>query len=655
MSACGKTGVRMWLSAGVVCGVSGLALGQAEARPVEPAKVLLVVEGSRMSEALVDAKDERLRAALGMLPARLRELPEEVPDMPPQVAEVLDLVLKAAARPARVAISYGAGNPAHGLWGYGLVVSFEAKDEEDAREVQASVNGLLAQSDLPPQFLPKESERVKGMADMPLPMGFGLMSYGPRKGVDGWRYELIIGSLDNPDAAFAALPGPMGGVEPVLRGRLDLEQLTPAAQFVMTMAGGKNPEVRRMFGELTKMGVIGPGALKVDFEDGFTPTERLSRVAVRGMKAHREWYGMSEGALSKKELAMIPLSATMASIAKGGLDRMNAAIDQAMEQSPELADGLARFKSETGVDLREDILGSLGETFVAYTSDATGGGSIGSAVFMVALKDRAKFLGAHDKLVAKGNELLSEDPNVRGYVKISPWEEGGIRLHSLRFGGLPIPAEITYGVVGDFLVASLTPQGALAAARQMTGKGDAGLIAHEQFAAAIGGREVTGASYINTERMMLSGYPFVSLVGSAIANGVRSRDGEREPGLVVPPFNELAKGARASVQVMRWEGEDYLIESHGDRSLLVQGAGAAGTVVQFWPVIAAAVGAVAGATHDLRHDLSQGGTWFEPAWAAMAPRSVPMAAAEPRWVIDPARVDRWLEGRWVEDAVEFVK
>lgn len=652
MKACGM----VWAAA--VMTASGVlpAWAQNAGKQLEPAKTLLVVDRAALSDLMRDAKDKKFDVALGMLSSRLRELPDEIPDMPPQVADVLDLILNAVARPAKVAISYGAGNPAHGLWGYGITVSVEAKDAGDAKEMHASVNALLAQSDLPKQFAPKESERIKGMADMPLPMGFGLMSYGPRESASGWRYEVIIGSLDNPDAAFAAIPQPMGGAEPVLRGRLDLEQLTPAAQFIMTMAGGKDPEIRELFKQVTEMGLIGPNALKIDFEDGYTKTAHLGRVVVRGLKAHREAYTMSDAKLTKAELAMVPLNATMASISKTNWAKMKETLDQAIEQSPELADGLQKFEDETGVDLREDILDSLGETVALYTSDATGGGSIASAVAVMGLKDRAKFLAAHDKLLAKGNDLLSQVPKARGYVKITPWEEGGIRLHSVRFGGIPVPVEITYGVVGDYVLASLTPQGALAAARQMSGKGDAGLGSHEQFAAAIGGREVSGVSYIDTSWMMHAGYPFVSMVGSAVSNGVRARDGSREPGMIVPTYAELAAGARPSVQVMMWNGDDYLIESHGDKSVLVRGAGAAGTLVQFWPIIAAAVGAATGAQHHQEFGRANG--WFEPVWAMVAPPSMPVAmrGATGLWPgVDQRRVEGWIEGRWVEEAVEFVK
>lgn len=641
----------LW-AAVVAVGVGPAVLAQ-NAGGTEPAKTLLVLDRAAMKDLLVDSKDQKLAAALAMLPARLHELPGEVPDLPPQVMEVVDLIMGAVARPAKMAIAYGAGNPAHGLWGYGITISMEAKGAADAKEMHASVNALLAQSDLPPQFSPKESERIKGMADMPLPMGFGLMSYGPREGKDGWRYEIIIGSLDNPDTAFATLPKPMGGAEPVMRGRVDLEQLTPAAQFIMTMAGGKNPELREAFNQFTKMGLVGPGALKIDFEDGYTPTEHLGRVVVRGLKSRIEAYGLSDATLKKSDLAIIPADATLATISRSGLSRLGGMLEEAKSKSEEVGQALAKFKEETGVDLEADVLASLGDTVALYLSDSTGGGSIASAVALIGLKDRGRFLDAHEKLLSKGNELLASIPDSRGYVKISPWEEGGLKLHSLRFGGLPVPLEITYGVVGDYVVASLTPQGALAAARQISGKGDAGLGSREQFAAAVNGREVSGVSYLDTARMMHSGYPFVSMIGSAVANGVRSRDGERDPGLVVPAFNDLAKGARPSVQVMAWVGEDYLIESHGDRSMLVRGAATAGTIVQFWPIIAAVAGAV-GAEH--RHeDLGFSTHWFAPAWAAIAPPGTPVASAAGGLGIDPLRLDGWLQGRWVEEAVEFVK
>lgn len=621
----------------------------------EPVKALLLLERAELSKVLVDAKDQKLRDAFAMLPARLRDLPGEAPNMPPQAVELIDMVVSAVARPAKVAITYGAGNPAHGLWGYGIVVSMEAKDAGEAKDMHAKINAMLAQADVPQQFAPKASERVKGMADVQIPGGMGLLTYGPRESASGWRYEVIVGCLDNPDDAFAAIPKPTAGLDTVMHGRVDLEQLTPAAQFAMTMAGRQGgAEVREVFGELTKMGLIGSKAMKIDFEDGYTKTEHVSRFAVRGAKAYKDAYWLSDKPVDKSELRLIPASVTVGGISKSQLSKLNEMISQISEKAPQVTEGLERFKAETGVDLQNDVFAALGESMVFYMSDATGGGSIASSVVAVGLKDKAKFLAAHDKLLSKANEFFMHMPKGAGYVKITPWEDSGAKLFSLRCAGIPVPLEVTYAVAGDWVIASLTPQGTLAAVRQAMGKGDGGLGTNEQFAATVGNKTLSGVSFVDTGRMMRAGYPFASLLGSAVANGVRSRDGSREPGVVVPTFNELVAGAKPYVQMMSWSGDDYVIETRGDRSALVRVAGVSGTMVQFWPIIAAAIGAGKAAEH--RHDLGWNDAWFTPAWATLTGNPAAMAMGSPvEQLFTHEQINRWVEGKWVEDAVEWVK
>jgi len=90
---------------------------------------------------------------------------------------------------------------------------------------------------------------------------------------------------------------------------------------------------------------------------------------------------------------------------------------------------------------------------------------------------------------------------------------------------------------------------------------------------------------------MLSGYPLASLLGSALGNLVRSPTEPRDPGLVVPVINDLRRDARAIAQFSYWSGEDYIVASTGDRSLLVNACGLAGAASPYLPLIAAGIGA----------------------------------------------------------------
>ncbi|MCA9299697.1 MAG: hypothetical protein KDA28_11555, partial [Phycisphaerales bacterium] len=115
-----------------------------------------------------------------------------------------------------------------------------------------------------------------------------------------------------------------------------------------------------------------------------------------------------------------------------------------------------------------------------------------------------------------------------------------------------------------------TPQAAIAAAAQVNGHGDGGLLANPRFAAvAQSGRELYSLSFVDPVESFRHGYGAVSLMGSAVANLVRSPNGaDREPGLLVPTYAELAHDVEPSLQYSFWDGETFRVVGHGDRSWL---------------------------------------------------------------------------------------
>jgi hypothetical protein len=200
------------------------------------------------------------------------------------------------------------------------------------------------------------------------------------------------------------------------------------------------------------------------------------------------------------------------------------------------------------------------------------------------------------------NSELSKPNTAKGYIRIRPWQDGDTHLFSINFPGLPVPFELTYALKGNWLIAGLTPQAALAAARQAdTAKGGKGIRDNPAFQSVVGGKEIVSFSFVDTPRTMREGYQFVSLAGSALANAVRSHtDSSREPGLIVPTFGELKAGARPMVSFSYWRGDDMVSESHADRSMLVNATGAVGAAAPFFPVIAALIGGGAAAANQNR-------------------------------------------------------
>lgn len=593
--------------AGLV-GMSIITLaGSVLARPEsEPAKVqtLFVMKHAAMDRMFVDAKDQRLVSALSMLPARLSELPGEFGGkFNDQAASAVSTILTTLSRPGHMAITLNAGNPADGLFNYGIVFSADYEDQKSAEAAHTQIKSLLAGANLPPA--PVGNKRIATMDDTQIP-NFARVSYGPRQGADGWKYEIIVGTLDNPDAAFANTPKPTI-TDPFLSGEVDFSALTPLAGFAQMAAGPQNAELNQMMSELSASGLIGQNAIKVRYEAGYTKEDTIARVSVVDAAPYAERLGFGKESLSDAELKAIPGDATWASISRGGLSTLRRSVDQVLAKAPEAAQGLAQFKQMTGVDLKTDVLDALGDTFGFYASDSTGGGSLASTVALLSFKDRAVFAAAHAKLVEFANAALAQAPDVGKYARVRAWKEQGVELMSLRLAGLPMPLEVTYAVTENWLIVGALPQSTLAAALQAAGKGDAGLGTSPALAALRkehGG--LTSVTFIDSERMLHAGYPLLSMIGSAVSNGMSTPpafgDG-RNPGMIVPTFHDLAMGALASYQVGYWNGQNYIVDSHSDRSMLVNAGGALGAIMQLSPLItAAAVGAASERHGGMNHE-----------------------------------------------------
>lgn len=575
---------RRVLPVAILLAVGAAAVAQQE-QPKPAASfngTVLIVDHVALDQFFVDPKDRPLADALAMIPARLRELPMEIRDMPPEAAGVMNMVVTALARPGRLAVTYSE-TPSGGAFGYGVEFSVLTKDKDEADQLHAKLSAMIAQAG---NLRTQPSKKFDGMTEVQTPVAS--LAFGPRKAADGWRYEVLFGTIQDPDAVNAALPEPVKGLTPVVRGHADFAGLLPAITMAEGFAGNQ-PQVAENL-KMAREQIGGDHPIQVSFQSGYTSGESLSVVRFTNIP-HPD-----KTPLASSDFGAVPSDATGVFLGRvADLEKIPAAI---AAKAPPFADALDQFQQATGVDLEKDVLAAIGGTAAMYLSDATGGGSIGSAVFMITIKDRERLATAMTKLTASANQFAEQAPIGPGYIKVVPWKDAktkGTDLISLRFPGLPVPLELTIGMTDKWLILAPTPQGAIAAARQASGAGDEGLTANKAFAAVFRGSvKPVSLSFTDTSRGLRTAYPFLSMAGSMIANGVRSpTDPSREPGMLVPIYPELAKGARASVSVTYWDGDARVTEIHGDRSVLVQAGGIIGEVAELLPAVAipAAIGA----------------------------------------------------------------
>ncbi len=546
---------------------------------------LLVIEKADISSWAPSEKDAALARALNMVPARLNELPGEIPDFPDEARPVIDMILTLIAREGRMSITYNHDDTSQ-LMGYGVTFSVDTKTAEDARSMHRTLMGLLEMSDAP--FPIDPSERFEGMSQIATPAG--QVHFGPSNAGGGWGYVMQFGAVDDPSDGFDALPASPDGVTSIVRAHMDFAALNPLAQMGRQMAEGfmgDSPELDMAFSSMEESGLIGERTIKIDYNAGYTDEYSVERFSMVDSRHAAEALGLPIEPLRRDELRAIPGDAVMASAARFDFNQFNEALDMMGEFGLPIEDGLAQFREQTGIDVRTDVFGAMGDAVAAYTSDSTGGGSLLSGVVLLGVGDRDRLAGTLAKLAGLANQAAQMNEHAARYVSVASWNHGGQDLMSLRFNGIPIPLELSLALTDDWLILGATPQSVIAAANQADGHGDGGLATNEAFTEQLdGGRRYVSLNYLDAQRLGRSGYPFACLLGSAVANGVRS-PGLRDPGLVVPPFHELMDGARASVGGSYWEGEDYITEWRGDRSMLVQTSVMGGAIGQFAPLIAA--------------------------------------------------------------------
>lgn len=594
------SGVAGRAMAGLVCAAAlAAAAGRASAQDAPQVQSLIAWKAAPLAQFTADERDAGLARALAMLPQRLAELPDETRgEVDAEAIEMFLAGLDILSGASKFAIVFNPTSTAGGAFGYGIIAGAMLDDVRQGQPLMRKIDDVIREQGERP---PRRSTIYVGMRDVRSPGG--RLYYGPREGPGGATFDLFFGTVDDPDAPFAAIPEPtVVGLRPVVHGTFDFRALTPLATMGQFAAGQamaqQGQQIPNIVQQLGLAGLAGDDAMRGTFELGFTDDAMRFRVNVGKAAGALSALGIGQGQLSAADLALVPADATMASVSLFSLESLEKSINEIRAQAFEVDEVFAKIEEHTGVNIVTDVLGALGGVSTYYTSDATGGGGLVSMVAALTFTDRAKFIKAHDRFrVALDNVRDDHMEDWGRYVGLRPWRAEGQPAFSVVFTGLPVPLEISYAFTERHVIAALTPQSLVAAVRQATGKGDGGLGSRQDLPGPDLAKErLVSVNFVDTPRAMRAGYGFVSLAGSALANAVRAPGGEgREPGIIVPTYSELSRGVRPSLSITYRRGEEGLVlDSFSDRSVLAGACGAVGTASGFAPLVLLGA-AVAGA------------------------------------------------------------
>ncbi|MFQ5654898.1 MAG: hypothetical protein ACE5GW_09230 [Planctomycetota bacterium] len=557
-----------------------LALGGGALLPAPAAAgddMILFYSGG-LDRILVDEKDQGLKNALGLIDERILELPGEL-HQPMIPAGLIVQALELLKSPQHLRLGLldegeGAqGVPIRGQW------TIETAAEGQAKECADAVLGFLGGI-----FGPLEAQEIPGMPGLSridrfgVPIFFGATRIGGREalvlaGQEVQTDPVNLGSLDLPR-----------GVEPVMAFRLDYREY--GKLLGMAPIDAKELEALDLFG------FFGPDAGVLTMVMGYDEEVAHGTVRYSNFRPFAEKLGyLAEEPLSARDLALVPADATAAQVSRVNFSGLGKMFERMITLAAEGEDVFGKIAEETGIHPIKDLLDLLGDTVGFYLSDTTGGGGLLSAVAFVRLEDEEAFAATLERIVATLNGLGSEQ--AKGYVQVRSRTAGDRQIHSLHFPGLPVPIGVHCAIAGGVFYAAASEPALQGAIEQGKGgrpglldnPGFRGMVSREELASAI------GVAFTDVPRFAGDGYSLLALACTALANAVRSpSDPARDPGSIIPDYHSFLKGARPSVTLSYWQGDDIVSTIRSDRSWMVNTAGTLGN-----PVLGAVIAGVGAA------------------------------------------------------------
>ncbi|MBL0926587.1 MAG: hypothetical protein IBJ11_02905 [Phycisphaerales bacterium] len=567
---------------------AGLALTPAvapmvSAQPAPAAKPDAVyVYSAGLDGLLIDRKDAGLLRALKMLEPRLSELPREL-DQPQIPAPLIKMVWDILIHPMTIQAGPIEGAKDKGAFPGYIQLTSTQTSSDDAVRIAQTLGGLL-ETGLGEM---QEVAGRDGMKSADTPAGKAFV--GTAKSPAGGSFIIGLNRAEPPAAPLSfGLPE---GVKPVLSARFDFRALTPMFDTAFAQAGpGERAEADQFKALLTDSGLYGPDAMIISGGLGLAADRGIGVIKAEGAAKSSKRIGMKpENPIGPAVLKMVPADATHVTATHVDLAVLPKMLRDIAARAGENVDPIDEVRKETGYDVEKDFIAHLGNTAVIYRSDSTGGGGPASLVGILALTNPAGIKATLDRVRGDINRVGARQ--ARGYVRVKQWKAEDVEMQTLTFPGFPAPLEVSWTIEGSNLVVGFTPRTLISAVGQIR-SGKSSILDNRQLAEMAGGKleGLASLSFNNTPRSAAGGYGLLSVGVGALANAVRSPiDQERDPGLIMPSFADLTKDTRPTVLTMRWQGDDLVITLQGDRSMLVNAAGAVGSFSGVLPVAAPAI------------------------------------------------------------------
>ncbi len=285
------------------------------------------------------------------------------------------------------------------------------------------------------------------------------------------------------------------------------------------------------------------GFRRVATSAGFEGKDWVERTFASTDGTHAGLLGLLDARpLDADLLAIVPqaadrMAATRLDLA-AGFDAVHDAVGQfSADAARQVDQRLAQVDAQAGMDVRRDLLGSLGDQWVTYSDRSVGGASVTGSVLVNKLRDAARGDAAMTQLSRRLNFIIArqlKNPNVEIQFREQP--AAGTTLHYL---AVPLFTP-TWAVKNGYLYVGLYPQVVAAAIDSADRKGPSILKRPEltQLMQRLGNHPAASIAFTDLPHLAPEGY--VDLLGeSRLLLGIGDVFGAHPPVMEVPPLRQV--------------------------------------------------------------------------------------------------------------------
>jgi hypothetical protein len=266
--------------------------------------------------------------------------------------------------------------------------------------------------------------------------------------------------------------------------------------------------------------------------------------------------------LTAEDLTPIPKDAMIAVAARfNPSEALEHGLDLATQFDPTARDEFNREmqhgQAAIGVDLPKEIIGSIGDAWVAYLPAGDLMMSWTSAAAAVRVKDAATLRTAVAKIVARAKEDLARGGE---QVAINESTTDGRTVYTVQFLGAPIPITPSWSISDDWLVVGLMP-GAVHATLDRTAADSLG-AAEPVEAVMSGGEGPSVLTYADTPQLVRAAYPWLQM-GLQMLSAQLRNEGVVIDVSALPMADVIVKHLRPSVSTLTHEDDGFHFISRG--------------------------------------------------------------------------------------------